>query len=291
MTCFVSSCFSWCNKWTMGLILLYVLPSIIKPSKNNIINALRLPGIAIRAAILGIGFILSLALALCCYPFLKSGADMNRLIGYLDGPLACALFGVTYNFQNFDILRDFDHGIIVLNHQSFFDAPFSTIIWNHMKLPIVGVAKMSLSKWPILGAYWRIMGGIFVENATSDKAQTEKSIEVMKSVSDRIKKEKLSVGIFPEGHRNIEPKILEFKRGAFHMAVDAGVPILPIVIQTYYDKLMECNWPWNRKIIMIHVLPIISTADCNTKDDVAKLTMETQKKMEYVLNQINKIDS
>jgi 1-acyl-sn-glycerol-3-phosphate acyltransferase len=68
----------------------------------------------------------------------------------------------------------------------------------------------------------------------------------------------LSIWIFPEGTRNQNGSLLDFKKGAFHLAVDSGTPILPIVVEPYYKKLLECSQLWESKKIRIKVLPEVS---------------------------------
>lgn len=113
----------------------------------------------------------------------------------------------------------------------------------------------------------------------------------MKKVCKRIKEDKISVLVFPEGHRNSEPKILEFKKGAFHMAYDSQVPLLPVVVQTYYDKIFACNFPWSPSTIILRVLDEVPTDNISNKDDITKITKETRDKMDNVLQELNKIDS
>jgi 1-acyl-sn-glycerol-3-phosphate acyltransferase len=279
------------TSYCIAFLVVYFFPSVVKQSKYGVINLFRLPGIGIRALLCSFTFFFSLICGLIALPFLKSHADMNKFIGYINMPICCFLFGVTYNIQNYHLLRTFDHGIILMNHQSFFDAPFVSGIFRHFDRPVVGVAKAGLRKWPILGWYWGVTGGIFVENSgTKTVTDTQKSIDLMKAVSKRIKDEKITVAIFPEGHRNSEPKLLELKKGGFHMAQDAGVPVLPIVIATYMDKVWSCNFPWNPRMIQIEILKPTETASMTTKEEVNKLTIDTEREMAQTLERLNKIE-
>ena len=112
----------------------------------------------------------------------------------------------------------------------------------------------------------------------------------MKEVTRKFKEDKINVTIFPEGHRNSQPHLLEFKKGAFHLASDAGVPILPIVIETYFSKLMECNFPWNRRLIKMRILDPIDMSNIKTKEQINEITIKTRDLMEKNLHEINKLN-
>ena len=120
--------------------------------------------------------------------------------------------------ENIDPNRNY---IIVSNHRSYTD--IFTASWS-VPLDFRWLAKSSLFRIPLLGFAMRICGYIPVER--------ERSISAMRSL-DLTKKELLSgksVWIFPEGTRTPGVKLGKFKRGAFLLAKETGVPVLPIVL-------------------------------------------------------------
>ncbi|KAI1143880.1 acyltransferase-domain-containing protein [Hypoxylon sp. FL0543] len=95
-------------------------------------------------------------------------------------------------------------------------------------------AKKALKNVPFLGWFMSLSGTIFIDRKNSKDAR-----EAMSGAAREIQKRKQSVYIFPEGTRSYskEPELLPFKKGAFHLAVQAGVPIVPVVVANYSHVL------------------------------------------------------
>ena len=91
-------------------------------------------------------------------------------------------------------------------------------------------AKSSLKRTPFLGWFMALSGSIFIDRKSSKDAR-----EAMRGAADEIRSRRQSVYMFPEGTRSYskEPELLPFKKGAFHLAVQAQVPIVPIVVANY----------------------------------------------------------
>ena len=77
-----------------------------------------------------------------------------------------------------------------------------------------------------------------------DRANVKDARNVMAGAADEMQKQKQSVYIFPEGTRGYskEPMLLPFKKGAFHLAVQAQVPIVPVVVANYSNVLYVKSW-------------------------------------------------
>jgi lysophosphatidate acyltransferase len=103
-------------------------------------------------------------------------------------------------------------------------------------------AKKSLKRMPFLGWFMSLSGTVFIDRANSINAR-----HAMAEASEEITREKQSVYMFPEGTRSYakEPMLLPFKKGAFHLAVQAGVPIVPVVVANYSDVLYLQGWRFN----------------------------------------------
>lgn len=91
-------------------------------------------------------------------------------------------------------------------------------------------AKSSLRRVPFLGWFMSLSGSIFIDRKNAKDAR-----EAMRGAADEIRQKRQSVYMFPEGTRSYarEPTLLPFKKGAFHLAVQAGVPIVPCVVANY----------------------------------------------------------
>jgi lysophosphatidate acyltransferase len=97
-------------------------------------------------------------------------------------------------------------------------------------------AKASLKKVPFLGWFMALSGSVFLDRANSKDAR-----QAMQGAANEIRNKRQSVYMFPEGTRSYskEPMMLPFKKGAFHLAVQAQVPIVPVVAANYSHIL----WP------------------------------------------------
>lgn len=84
-----------------------------------------------------------------------------------------------------------------------------------------------------------LSGTVFIDRGNAKDAR-----QAMAGAATEIRDEKQSVYMFPEGTRSYakEPTLLPFKKGAFHLAVQAGVPIVPVVVACYSDVLHVQSW-------------------------------------------------
>ena len=111
--------------------------------------------------------------------------------------------------------------IYMPNHQSNFDIP---VLLGHLAVQFRWLAKVELFKIPIFGRAMRKAGYIRI-----DRNNRESAIKSLNVAANQIKSG-VSVLIFPEGTRSRDGKIRPFKKGGFVMAIESGVPIVPVVI-------------------------------------------------------------
>ncbi|KAI0512597.1 hypothetical protein F5B22DRAFT_298019 [Xylaria bambusicola] len=136
-------------------------------------------------------------------------------------------------------------------------------------------AKKNLKRVPFLGWFMALSGTVFIDRANSKNAR-----DAMAGAAEEIQRRKQSVYMFPEGTRSYskEPGLLPFKKGAFHLAVQAGVPIVPVVVANYSHILHIKSLVFNGGKIPVKVLDPISTAGL-TAEDVDELTRSTRELM------------
>ena len=96
---------------------------------------------------------------------------------------------------------------------------------------IVGVAKQEVRRNPIFGPLFAAAGTVFI-----DRFNHRAALEALKPAVDALRSG-LSLVMAPEGTRSVTPKLGRFKKGAFHLAMAAGVPIVPIVFRNALDAL------------------------------------------------------
>lgn len=125
------------------------------------------------------------------------------------------------------ILQTTKPAVILGNHQSELDI---LMLGSLFPMNCSVTAKKSLKKIPFLGWFMTLSGSIFIDRA--DRSQAMKAFE---GAAAAMKSQQQSCFMFPEGTRSYsdEPMLLPFKKGAFHLAVQAQVPIIPTVAENY----------------------------------------------------------
>ncbi len=119
--------------------------------------------------------------------------------------------------------------VVMSNHQSHFDIP---VVFQALGIPMRMVAKRELFRIPIMGPAMRYSG--FVE---VDRSRHTKAMRSLSAARERLQQDQTSVWIAPEGTRSPDATLGKFKRGGFHMAIDAGLRILPVAVDGSFRVL------------------------------------------------------
>jgi putative phosphoserine phosphatase / 1-acylglycerol-3-phosphate O-acyltransferase len=144
------------------------------------------------------------------------------------GELGCALAGVDVITRGEEHLWSHRPAVFIFNHQSGVDM---MLICKLLRRDFVGVAKQEVLKNPIFGPAFTLAGTVFI-----DRENRAKAIQAMEPAVQALR-DGLSIVIAPEGTRSATGKLGKFKKGAFHMALAAGAPIVPIVFKNASDAL------------------------------------------------------
>lgn len=145
-------------------------------------------------------------------------------------------------------------------------------IWHVMNKCTVVAKRELFYAWPFGLAAW-LAGLIFI-----DRVRGEKARETLNDVNRRIKKQRIKLWVFPEGTRRNTGELHPFKKGAFHMAIDQQIPILPVVFSSYGTFLNDKKKILNAGRIVITTLPPVSTEGL-TKDDIDVLMERVKSQM------------
>ncbi|KAH8895139.1 acyltransferase-domain-containing protein [Thozetella sp. PMI_491] len=181
--------------------------------------------------------------------------------------------GVTFEVEDPKHILDTTRpAVFIGNHQTELDVLM--LGWMFPKYCSV-TAKSSLRKTPFLGWFMSLSGSIFIDRKNSKDAR-----EAMRGAADEIREKRQSVYMFPEGTRSYakEPMLLPFKKGAFHLAVQAQVPIVPVVAANYSHVLYVKELVFKSGKIPLKVLDPIPTTGL-TAEDVDELTQSTRELM------------
>lgn len=139
--------------------------------------------------------------------------------------------------------------LLMANHQSHVD-----IVALFLALPMVPgfVAKAELRKIPIFGRAMQTGGHVFIDRTHRDKA-FEAIAEAARDV-----REGGSIVVFPEGTRSSKREVLPFKKGGFHLAKQAGVPVVPVGIRGTASILPKHSVELLPGVCEVHVGEVLS---------------------------------
>ena len=171
---------------------------------------------------------------------------------------ASALIGLDLRVKGEQHLWSHRPAVFVFNHQSKADIVIAAKL---LRRDIAGVGKKEIkTETPLLGKVLELGGVVFI-----DRADGKSAINSMKPLVDAMRKDGKSVVIAPEGTRTVSPRMAPFKKGAFHLAMQAGVPIVPIVIHNSGDVAPKGDFVFRPATVDVEVLPPVDTSDWSTE--------------------------
>jgi 1-acyl-sn-glycerol-3-phosphate acyltransferase len=129
---------------------------------------------------------------------------------------------VPVRLEGFEHIRPDEPQIVVSNHVSGYDIFALAAV---LPPPFSFVGKQELNRIPFFGRAWLAAGHISI-----DRSNRQRAIATLQEAGRRIREERSTVIIFAEGTRSTTGELLPFKKGAFTLAVESGVPIVPTVI-------------------------------------------------------------
>jgi putative phosphoserine phosphatase/1-acylglycerol-3-phosphate O-acyltransferase len=141
--------------------------------------------------------------------------------------------------------------VFIFNHRNQMDAFMAAAVVKH---DFTAVAKKELKTNPLFGTFGRLMDIAFI-----DRADSAKAVNAMHEV-EKLAAQGLSIIVAPEGTRLDTHEVGPFKKGAFVMAMSAGIPIVPIVIRNADDIAGRDSLTVQRGVIDIAVLPPIDVS-------------------------------
>ncbi|MDR2056715.1 MAG: 1-acyl-sn-glycerol-3-phosphate acyltransferase [Dysgonamonadaceae bacterium] len=170
--------------------------------------------------------------------------------------------------------------VFVSNHQSIYDI---FLIYGYLGQPIKWVMKQSLRKIPLVGFACEKAGFIFVDSSSPQAAA-----RTVREAEERLKNG-ASIAIFPEGSRTRTGKINAFKKGAYQMALDLKLPIVPVTINGSYEVMSVHSFfihPHKMELIIHEPIPTSSITSENLRDaaqNIRWLLDESKKRVESEL--------
>jgi 1-acyl-sn-glycerol-3-phosphate acyltransferase len=146
--------------------------------------------------------------------------------------------------------------VAVSNHESLADI----FLISHLPWEMKWLSKESIFRIPVMGWMMSLAGDIAVR-----RAERTSRAEALEACRKRLR-HRVSVMIFPEGTRSRTDELLPFKDGAFRLAVEAGVPILPLVVAGTRTAMQKGSLLFGRTRAEVRALEPISTEGMTLAD-------------------------
>lgn len=155
-----------------------------------------------------------------------------------------------------------------------------TEVWPVARKLTVIARMLLLALGPFGIGAW-LCGLEFINKDSPDRGK-----KTMNEAMERLKRKKTKVVVFPEGYRNHSGSIDVFKKGAFHMAIQCSVPIVPVVFSSYKAFMNKKEKMFNSGEVIIEALPEIPTKGL-TPGDVNMLMNKTRELIVQKFDELN----
>ncbi|MFC0141053.1 1-acylglycerol-3-phosphate O-acyltransferase [Erwinia mallotivora] len=195
--------------------------------------------------------------------------------GHMFGRLS-RVFGVKVELRKPAGAENYPNAIYIANHQNNYDMITAA---NIVQPTTVTVGKKSLLWIPFFGQLYWLTGNLLIDR--DNRASAHGTIA---ELVNQFKKKKISFWMFPEGTRSRGRGLLPFKTGAFHAAVAAGVPVIPVVVSNTHDKI-KLNRLKNG-LVIVEMLPPVDTS-AFAEQSVRKLATHCRELMALKLEELN----
>ena len=169
--------------------------------------------------------------------------------------------------------------ITVFNHQSHLDIP---LVAHSLPIQLRFIGKKELKKVPIFGAAIIRMGHFLINRKDHQEALKDLKIAV-----ESIREKGLSLAFAPEGTRSPDGRLLPFKKGAFVLSIETGLPILPVTIDGTSERLPKGSLFARSGPVHVTIHPLVSPSGL-TYENRDELLEKIRNIMELPLN--NKVE-
>jgi len=188
--------------------------------------------------------------------------DLVYPVALFGAGLWLRLSGVKVRVKGHELLDPKQTYVFVSNHRSYLDTA-TLFIYTGRRIGLL--AKKELLKVPVLG-----VGMGFVNVMAIDRRNRESAILTTEAAAKRIQSG-ISFGVFVEGTRAMPGELLPFKKGAFYMAKEAGVPVVPIAIKNSDVLMGKGTGEAQSGTIEMVIMPPVSTAGVESDQGINDL--------------------
>lgn len=231
----------------------------------------------LRMLLLCVHFVLASLLGLlvsACRPF---NPDNSRIAARFYAVPATFIMGMKMRLDIDGVLKHKRPAVIVANHLSNYDL----FVFGHAVPPrTVTLGKTSLKWIPFFGQLYWLAGNVLIERGNAVQAK-----KAMMTTTDTLQHKDMTIWVFAEGTRGHGKGLAPLKKGAFQMAITAGVPIIPLCGNNYV-RTMNLNRLRGGTVVMRALEPI-PTAGL-TLDDMPELMATCQARMKACIDELDR---
>lgn len=232
---------------------------------------------SVRMLLMFVHFLVSGVLGMLigvCRPF---NPDNSRLCARIYSVPALRILGLRLDMDAQGLMQHQRSCVIVANHQSNYDL---FVLGSLVPERTVTIGKKSLKWVPLFGQLYWLAGNVMIDRSNADQAK-----RAMITTTDTLQHKDTSIWVFAEGTRNLGKGLLPFKKGAFQMAINAGVPIIPLCASNYKNH-MHLN-RWHSGTVKVRSLPPIPTAGLSL-DDMPALIERCRTQMQECIQSMDR---
>jgi 1-acyl-sn-glycerol-3-phosphate acyltransferase len=231
----------------------------------------------LRMFVLTVHFVIASVIGLLiglCRPF---NPDNSRLCARVYGIPAMKIMGLKVKLEDETVRDHTRSAVIVANHISNYDL---MVFGLTVPRRTVSLGKKSLKWIPLFGQLYWLAGNVLVDRGNAVRAK-----KAMLTTTDTLQHKDMSLWVFAEGTRGHGRGLQPLKKGAFLMAINAGVPIIPICGNNYVRGMNLNRWHSGNAIIL-------SLAPMPTKGmtaaDLPALMAECQSRMAACIDELDR---
>jgi putative phosphoserine phosphatase / 1-acylglycerol-3-phosphate O-acyltransferase len=185
-----------------------------------------------------------------------------------------ALAGVQLEVTGEEHLWSHRPAVFLFNHQSSLD---TLAIGSLLRRDFTGVAKKEAARDPRFAPIGALLDVVYIDRANSKRAR-----EALRPVVDRLR-DGTSIAMAPEGTRTPTPRLRPFKKGAFHVAMQAGVPVVPVVLRNAGQLMWRGEAVVHPGTLQVAVLEPIPTEGWRV-EDLGERVAEVRARFEATLD-------
>ena len=192
--------------------------------------------------LMGLLTIFTAVFTICCYPW-RNAEFVHREQQFWSRACYWLMF-LPVSIDGTEHIQPNQSYVFVSNHQSMYDV---WLIYGWLPVVFKWLMKAEIRRIPFVGTACKAAGHIFV-----DRRKAKASIESLKEIEKQLSNGVCTV-IFPEGTRTLDGEVGRFKRGAFQIALELGLPVIPLSLTGCYEVMPKGQWYVTHHPVHMHI--------------------------------------